>query len=103
MFDSGYIFRSVKPVFWSPSSRTALAEAELEYKVGRLQRLSELQSRWLRYPGRSCVAYSLYWLSYRCNSNWGRCGQAEVLEHVSFDLDDHTMDSRRKCCHFCPP
>jgi len=27
----GYIFRGLKPVHWSPSSRTALAEAELEY------------------------------------------------------------------------
>ncbi|KAJ2783822.1 isoleucine-tRNA ligase [Coemansia javaensis] len=27
----GYIYRQKKPVYWSPSSRTALAEAELEY------------------------------------------------------------------------
>jgi isoleucyl-tRNA synthetase len=27
----GYIYRGFKPVYWSPSSRTALAEAELEY------------------------------------------------------------------------
>lgn len=27
----GYIYRGLKPVYWSPSSRTALAEAELEY------------------------------------------------------------------------
>jgi isoleucyl-tRNA synthetase len=26
------IFRRLRPVYWSPSSRTALAEAELEYK-----------------------------------------------------------------------
>jgi len=31
MFQKGYIFRGRKPVHWSPSSRTALAEAELEY------------------------------------------------------------------------
>ncbi|XP_059947408.1 isoleucine--tRNA ligase, mitochondrial [Mesoplodon densirostris] len=31
MYDKGLIYRSYKPVFWSPSSRTALAEAELEY------------------------------------------------------------------------
>jgi isoleucyl-tRNA synthetase len=31
MFRRGYIFRGRKPVHWSPSSRTALAEAELEY------------------------------------------------------------------------
>ncbi|KAG7360565.1 isoleucyl-tRNA synthetase [Nitzschia inconspicua] len=31
MFQKGFIFRGRKPVHWSPSSRTALAEAELEY------------------------------------------------------------------------
>ncbi|TVQ42165.1 MAG: isoleucine--tRNA ligase [Gloeocapsa sp. DLM2.Bin57] len=31
---SGYIYRGLKPVHWSPSSRTALAEAELEYPEG---------------------------------------------------------------------
>ncbi len=31
MADKGYIYRGRKPVHWSPSSRTALAEAELEY------------------------------------------------------------------------
>lgn len=31
MFKKGFIFRGRKPVHWSPSSRTALAEAELEY------------------------------------------------------------------------
>lgn len=32
MVQKGFIFRRFKPVYWSPSSRTALAEAELEYK-----------------------------------------------------------------------
>ncbi len=31
MFLKGYIYRGLKPVHWSPSSKTALAEAELEY------------------------------------------------------------------------
>lgn len=32
MVRQGLIFRRYKPVYWSPSSKTALAEAELEYK-----------------------------------------------------------------------
>ncbi|CZT00320.1 related to isoleucine--tRNA ligase [Rhynchosporium agropyri] len=32
MVKKGLIFRRFKPVYWSPSSRTALAEAELEYR-----------------------------------------------------------------------
>ncbi|HBE18834.1 MAG TPA: isoleucine--tRNA ligase [Cyanobacteria bacterium UBA11149] len=34
----GYIYRGVKPVHWSPSSQTALAEAELEYPEGHTSR-----------------------------------------------------------------
>ena len=32
MVSKGLIYRRFKPVYWSPSSRTALAEAELEYR-----------------------------------------------------------------------
>ncbi|KAG2447442.1 hypothetical protein HYH02_007767 [Chlamydomonas schloesseri] len=34
MYTNGHIYRGLKPVHWSPSSRTALAEAELEYPEG---------------------------------------------------------------------
>lgn len=34
----GYIYRGLKPVYWSPSSQTALAEAELEYPDGHTSR-----------------------------------------------------------------
>src|SRR5699024_1183370 len=32
MTKKGLIFNGLKPVYWSPSSETALAEAEIEYK-----------------------------------------------------------------------
>jgi isoleucyl-tRNA synthetase len=32
MIKSGHIYRQLKPVYWSPSSKSALAESELEYK-----------------------------------------------------------------------
>jgi isoleucyl-tRNA synthetase len=38
MFKKGYIFRGRKPVHWSPSSKTALAEAELEYPEGHISK-----------------------------------------------------------------
>ncbi|XP_075451694.1 isoleucine--tRNA ligase, mitochondrial isoform X2 [Ascaphus truei] len=38
MYDKGYIYRDYKPVFWSPSTRTALAEAELEYNQQHVSR-----------------------------------------------------------------
>jgi isoleucyl-tRNA synthetase len=34
MYLKGYIYRGLKSVHWSPSSQTALAEAELEYPEG---------------------------------------------------------------------
>lgn len=38
MVQRGLIYRRHKPVYWSPSSRTALAEAELEYKEDHLSK-----------------------------------------------------------------
>ncbi|UKO95850.1 isoleucine--tRNA ligase [Nostoc sp. UHCC 0870] len=38
MYLKGYIYRGLKPVHWSPSSKTALAEAELEYPEGHTSR-----------------------------------------------------------------
>jgi isoleucyl-tRNA synthetase len=38
MFLKGYIYRGLKAVHWSPSSKTALAEAELEYPDNHVSR-----------------------------------------------------------------
>ena len=38
MFLNGHVYRGRKPVHWSPSSMTALAEAELEYPEGHISR-----------------------------------------------------------------
>ena len=32
LYENGYIFKGLKPIYWSPVSETALAEAEIEYK-----------------------------------------------------------------------
>ena len=32
MAKKGYIYKGKKPVYWSPSSESALAEAEIEYQ-----------------------------------------------------------------------
>lgn len=42
---SGLIYRQEKPVLWSPSSRTALAEAEIEYKEDHVS-----ESAYVRFP-----------------------------------------------------
>lgn len=45
MFEKGLIYRQNKPVYWSPSSRTALAEAELEYDENHRS-----QAAYVRFP-----------------------------------------------------
>lgn len=32
IYENGYIYKGLKPVYWSPTTETALAEAEIEYK-----------------------------------------------------------------------
>ncbi|TDT71390.1 isoleucyl-tRNA synthetase [Hypnocyclicus thermotrophus] len=32
LYKNGYIFKGLKPIYWSPTTQTALAEAEIEYK-----------------------------------------------------------------------
>lgn len=44
MVRKGLIYRRFKPVYWSPSSKTALAEAELEYKDDHVS-----NSAWVRF------------------------------------------------------
>ncbi|KAI8087562.1 tRNA synthetases class I-domain-containing protein [Thamnidium elegans] len=36
MIKNGYIYRQLKPVYWSPSSKSALAESELEYNEAHI-------------------------------------------------------------------
>ncbi|CAJ2499883.1 Uu.00g027360.m01.CDS01, partial [Anthostomella pinea] len=45
MVRKGLIYRKFKPVYWSPSSQTALAEAELEYKDDHTS-----NAAWVRFP-----------------------------------------------------
>ncbi|KAH0622691.1 hypothetical protein JD844_025204 [Phrynosoma platyrhinos] len=45
MYDKGYIYQDYKPVFWSPSTNTALAEAELEYNQEHVSR-----SVYIKFP-----------------------------------------------------
>ncbi|KAI2471300.1 isoleucyl-tRNA synthetase [Annulohypoxylon bovei var. microspora] len=44
MFKKGLIYRRFKPVYWSPSSKTALAEAELEYRDDHVS-----DTAWVRF------------------------------------------------------
>lgn len=50
-----YIYRGRKPVHWSPSSRTALAEAELEYPEGHISRSIYASFRVVELSSSSCA------------------------------------------------
>ncbi|XP_074651245.1 isoleucine--tRNA ligase, mitochondrial-like [Tubulanus polymorphus] len=36
LYEKGYVYQDYMPVYWSPSSRTALAEAEIEYEENHI-------------------------------------------------------------------
>ncbi|XP_011502157.1 PREDICTED: isoleucine--tRNA ligase, mitochondrial [Ceratosolen solmsi marchali] len=66
LYEKKLIYQDFKPVYWSPSSKTALAEAELEYKhnhesksvIIRL-RLVDLPSKLITFEGKPL--YALAW------------------------------------------
>uniref|UniRef100_A0A7M4E0J8 isoleucine--tRNA ligase n=1 Tax=Crocodylus porosus TaxID=8502 RepID=A0A7M4E0J8_CROPO len=50
MYEKGYIYQDYKPVFWSPSANTALAEAELEYNEQHISRSVYIKFPLLKSP-----------------------------------------------------
>ncbi|MCS7030809.1 MAG: isoleucine--tRNA ligase [Gloeomargarita sp. SKYG116] len=80
----GYIYRGLKPVHWSPSSRTALAEAELEYPDGHvspsiyaLMRLTELTP-----PARAVLGeWDELYLAIWTTTPWTLPGNLAVAVH----------------------
>ncbi|XP_042679752.1 isoleucine--tRNA ligase, mitochondrial [Centrocercus urophasianus] len=50
MYDKGFIYQDYKPVFWSPSAKTALAEAELEYNEQHVSRSVYMKFPLLKSP-----------------------------------------------------
>ncbi|GAA5795050.1 hypothetical protein HPULCUR_000401 [Helicostylum pulchrum] len=60
MIKNGYIYRQLKPVYWSPSSKSALAESELEYNEAHISQSihvrfaltnlsTQLKQKWSQY------------------------------------------------------
>ncbi|KAK4876897.1 hypothetical protein RN001_009403 [Aquatica leii] len=50
LYEKGLVFRDVKPVYWSPSSRTALAEAELEYNPQHTSTSTFVKFKLAKFP-----------------------------------------------------
>ncbi|XP_053164848.1 isoleucine--tRNA ligase, mitochondrial isoform X2 [Hemicordylus capensis] len=50
MYEKDYIYQDYKPVFWSPSTNTAVAEAELEYNQQHVSRSVYIRFPFLKLP-----------------------------------------------------
>lgn len=61
MYSKGLIFRDLKPVYWSVSSRTALAEAELEYDPNYKSPSLYIRVKVNNYPDSDLNCYALIW------------------------------------------
>ncbi|OBZ83347.1 Isoleucine--tRNA ligase [Choanephora cucurbitarum] len=72
MIKNGYIYRQLKPVYWSPSSKSALAESELEYNENHVsksihvrfpltQLSSSLKDKWHHHLKGDNRLFALIW------------------------------------------
>ena len=76
MAKKGYIYKGLKPVYWSPSSESALAEAEIEYQ------------------DKSSASIYVAFQSER----WKRCSRYRC---PNYHLDNNTLDDSSKPWNFC--
>ncbi|XP_044269730.1 isoleucine--tRNA ligase, mitochondrial isoform X2 [Tribolium madens] len=61
LYQKNLIYRDFKPIYWSPSSRTALAEAELEYNDQHKSKSVFVRFKVNQFPNRSEQVYALVW------------------------------------------
>lgn len=60
LYDRKLVYRDLKPVYWSPSSKTALAEAELEYNPNFEASSLMLRLKMLKYPKSITTTENVY-------------------------------------------
>ena len=85
MYQKGYIYKGLKPVYWCPHDETALAEAEIEYQD------DPCTTVYVKFP---------------VKDDLGKLGQAEpvrrCVQDVLPDLDHHHLDPARQPGHRRP-
>ncbi|EDV40740.1 uncharacterized protein Dana_GF23767 [Drosophila ananassae] len=97
LYEKGLVYRDLKPVYWSPSSRTALAEAELEYDPKHIS-----PSVYVRFPinpngldlkEKDTRLYALVWTTtpWTLPSNQAICYNSS-LEYALVRLSEHDQD-----------
>ncbi|XP_068148128.1 isoleucine--tRNA ligase, mitochondrial [Drosophila tropicalis] len=88
LYERGLVYRDLKPVYWSPSSRTALAEAELEYDAKHISPSVYLRFKLNPHAGFKSI-YALVWTTtpWTLPSNQAICFNSS-LDYVLIKLTD---------------
>ncbi|KAJ6015913.1 hypothetical protein N7540_010504 [Penicillium herquei] len=100
MVDRGLIYRRFKPVYWSPSTGTALAEAELEYKDDHVSTAALVKFPLVNIPEhltkdpllQSCDVSAVIWTT----TPWTLPANAAIA--VSEELDYTIVQSETQGC-----
>lgn len=92
LYERKLVYRDLKPVYWSPSSKTALAEAELEYNPKYEVTSLHLRMKMLKYPTAIQTTenvYALIWTTtpWSIPSNQMICFHPD-LEYCAAKLHD---------------
>lgn len=92
MVDQGLIYRGSKPVYWSPSSKTALAESELEYADQHVSIAAYItfpfrnhDNRLAKYEKLSCVIWTT--TPWTIPANMALCVHPQVEYSIVQDQD----------------
>jgi isoleucyl-tRNA synthetase len=103
---NGYIYRGLKPVHWSPSSQTALAEAELEYPEGHISRSIYVKFPVLTLPNASLGLPRAHlnlaiWTTtpWTIPGNLAVCLNGELVYAVVADEDDFLILAKDRVAH----
>lgn len=99
MVRGGFVYRRNKPVYWSPSSRTALAESELEYRDDHVSTAAYVKfpitSDWTSIPGLESLTKPLY-ASIWTTTPWTLVANRAIAVHNDLaysvlELDDYAL------------
>jgi isoleucyl-tRNA synthetase len=99
MIRGGFVYRRNKPVYWSPSSRTALAESELEYRDDHVSTAAYVKfpivSDWTSIPGLENLTKPLH-ATIWTTTPWTLVANRAIAVHEDFsyavlEVDDYAL------------
>lgn len=99
MVRGGFVYRRNKPVYWSPSSKTALAESELEYRDDHVSTAAYVKfpivSDWTSIPGLEQLKKPLF-AAIWTTTPWTLVANRaiavhEELKYTVLEIDDYAI------------